>query len=280
MITLSPVLEVYITNVCNLTCRECNRFNNYNFTGHQYWNDHADAVEQWSTKLNASEIMIIGGEPTLNPDLELWASNLRRLWPNTSIGIQTNGTYIRPHFAKFWDKYQVSFNLSLHDIDTAEDIMQKWQELLGSHFNTFLPGFIFNQANIINNDTYFTVYDNDKEQAFACCDLKHDHTLFRGKLYKCPTVALLPEFSNQFDLRTSEEQKTLIDSYVPLSSDCTEQQLAEFVQHRDTSIDQCKLCRTGLVWQKANGPKKDNISPINWDGITQKDLEFYRKYLT
>jgi molybdenum cofactor biosynthesis enzyme MoaA len=39
------LLEVYITNVCNLSCRGCNRFNNYNFKGHQLWADHADEYE-------------------------------------------------------------------------------------------------------------------------------------------------------------------------------------------------------------------------------------------
>ena len=92
MIRLFPVVEFYITNVCNLTCRGCNRFNNYNFKGHQRWVDHASAYETWSKRLDLPRITVIGGEPTLNPDLELWASNLRRLWPDAVIMIQTNGT--------------------------------------------------------------------------------------------------------------------------------------------------------------------------------------------
>ena len=89
MIRLFPVVEFYITNVCNLTCRGCNRFNNYNFKGHQLWADHANAYEAWAKRLDLPRIVIIGGEPTLNPDLELWASNLRRLWPDSVIMIQT-----------------------------------------------------------------------------------------------------------------------------------------------------------------------------------------------
>ena len=34
--------EFYITNVCNLNCTECNRFNNYHFSGHQRWDDYSD----------------------------------------------------------------------------------------------------------------------------------------------------------------------------------------------------------------------------------------------
>ena len=31
--------EFYITNVCNLSCNGCNRFNNYKFRGFQRWED-------------------------------------------------------------------------------------------------------------------------------------------------------------------------------------------------------------------------------------------------
>lgn len=32
-------MEFYITNVCNLTCTGCNRFNNYKFKGFQRWTE-------------------------------------------------------------------------------------------------------------------------------------------------------------------------------------------------------------------------------------------------
>jgi organic radical activating enzyme len=160
MIKLSPILEVYITNVCNLSCRGCNRYNNYNFKGHQLWDDYADDFELWATKIDADLISIIGGEPTLNPDLEKWCINLRRLWPNTEIMIASNGTYFRPEFNYFYDKYRVGFSITLHNTDTAEDIMNNW--IKNAQISTFLPGFIFYQSNVIDKNGHFTVYDSDK----------------------------------------------------------------------------------------------------------------------
>lgn len=89
-----PYVEFCITNVCNLNCPDCNKFNNYHFSGHELWHEHADEYEQWASKITFDEIAIIGGEPTLNPDFIKWVNNVARLWPTSRIVIQTNGTQL------------------------------------------------------------------------------------------------------------------------------------------------------------------------------------------
>lgn len=275
-----PVVEFYITNVCNLSCRGCNRFNNYNFKGHQRWNDHALAYETWSKRLDIDHITIIGGEPTLNPDLELWASNLRRLWPKSEIMIQTNGTYIKPHYLNFWDQYQVGFAVSLHDIHTAEQIMTEWKTLFGKQYNSFLKGFIFHQSSVVGDTNHITLHSNDIKKAFNCCDMKYDHTMFNGKLYKCPMTAIIPEFYQQFNLNLDARQKQLLSEYQPLVSDCAEQQLNEFVQQRDVPIKQCEFCPTNLIWDLALGPSNPNLIQPEFNDITPEEIPFYKKLLT
>ena len=153
MIKLFPVVEFYITNVCNLDCRGCNRFNNYNFKGHSYWDDTADEIEKWSKRLDLPRITILGGEPTLNPDLEKWCSNLRRLWPMAVIMIQTNGTYQRPEHLTFWEKYKVGFGLSLHDPKTADKLKEKWRSNAG-----IIEAYTFHQSAVIHKDNHFTLH--------------------------------------------------------------------------------------------------------------------------
>lgn len=273
------LLEIYITNICNLSCRGCNRFNNYNFKGHQLWAEYAVDYEAWSTRLDPKEIHIIGGEPALNPDLELWAMNLRRLWPTSAIMIQTNGTYIKPNFSTFWDKYQVSFGISLHDITTADYIMESWRELMGSWFNTFLEGFIFHTANIIKQDNHFVLQYTDKQASFDQCDMKYDHTMHRGKLYKCPSMALYPEFKNQFDLRLTDEQAVLLSKYQPLSADCSDEQLHNFIHTIDSSIDQCALCPSSWTWHTAYGESPDKLPDPSFAIVTPEVIQFYKNTL-
>ena len=92
---MKPVIdyaEFYITNVCNLNCDNCNRFNNFHFKGHFKWKDNEKAYKAWAKKVDINRINIIGGEPMLNPDLLNWVKGLNKLWPRSPINIITNGT--------------------------------------------------------------------------------------------------------------------------------------------------------------------------------------------
>ncbi len=86
--------EFHITNVCNLNCTNCDRFNNFAFSGHQRWQDFQHIYKEWSKKITLDRIGIIGGEPLLNPTLLDWVNGLLELWPNTRLNILTNGTQL------------------------------------------------------------------------------------------------------------------------------------------------------------------------------------------
>lgn len=86
-----PNIEFYITNVCNLTCTNCNRFNNHDFKGWQNWADYASIYEEWGKHIRFQRITIMGGEPLLNPSLCDWVAGINRIW-GKSVQILTNGT--------------------------------------------------------------------------------------------------------------------------------------------------------------------------------------------
>jgi len=272
MVRLFPVVEFYITNVCNLACRGCNRFNDLNFKGHQRWAEHADKYEAWSTRLDLPRITIIGGEPTLNPDIELWASNLRRLWPDAVIMIQTNGTYFRPNFLTFWDKYRVGFGVSLHDPATADTIREQWGGYAG-----YIDATVFHQSTVIKKDNHWALHTSDPRQAFNACDMKHDHTMYNGLLYKCPAMSNLLDFDQQFDLRIDARQRELLYSYKPLTHDCPEELLQQFVDTKDTPIAQCEFCPQNMRWHTALGELKENLpKPTFAPPVTEEEIKFYR----
>lgn len=246
------MVEFYITNVCNLTCRGCNRFNNLGLKGWQRWQDHASEYESWAKRLDIKLITLIGGEPTLHPQLETWCANLRRLWPDSDIMIQSNGTYWRKEFIRFWDDYRIGVSISLHDESTAEDIIFDWHKIAAIE-----PAYQFHQNALIETDGHFIVHHSNIDQAFASCDMKHDHTMFAGKLYKCPTMVTLPQVISQKDVRLTNRQKEILDSYTPLSFNCSDQDLEKFIQDRDTPISACEFCPAEMTWHAALGKKHD-----------------------
>lgn len=93
-----PKMEFYITNVCNLTCDNCNRFNNHDFKGWQRWSDYEAVYEAWGKRINIGKVVILGGEPLLNPTLRDWVLGINRIW-NRPVQILTNATRLNhtPH---------------------------------------------------------------------------------------------------------------------------------------------------------------------------------------
>jgi organic radical activating enzyme len=86
-----PKIEFYITNVCNLNCEHCNRFNNHDFRGWQRWVDYEPHYAEWAKYIDFGHITILGGEPLLNPTIVDWVRGINRLW-GRPVQILTNGT--------------------------------------------------------------------------------------------------------------------------------------------------------------------------------------------
>ena len=98
-------LEFYITNTCNLTCTNCNRFNNLDFRGWQRWSDYAVDYQEWAKYIEPDHIVILGGEPFLNPTLNEWVVGLNQAFKRP-VQILTNGTRLHKNL----DFYDVILN--------------------------------------------------------------------------------------------------------------------------------------------------------------------------
>jgi hypothetical protein len=186
--------------------------------------------------------------------------------------VQTNGTYQRPEHLTFWKKYRVGFGLSLHDPATAEELKTKWKRCAG-----VIEAFTFHQSTVIKQDNHFILHDSDPARAFNSCSMKHDHTMYNGKLYKCPAMSNLPEFDQQFDLRLNDRQRELLYKYQPLTADCSEEELQKFASDKDTHIPQCEFCPQNLKWHTALGEFKENLpTPEFIPAVQENQLSQHR----
>lgn len=119
-------LEFYISHTCNFDCPGCNRFNNYLFTGHQKWNEHEETHKQWAEKLDLSNYDILGGEPTLNPDIIEWIYGLKKLWPMAKAGLTTNASFKRRFNQEFYQALidtNTMLKVGLHNLDRRDDVL-------------------------------------------------------------------------------------------------------------------------------------------------------------
>ena len=266
-------LEFYITNVCNLTCNGCNRYNNYKFSGFWPWADAEPVIRAWAEKIDVKHPVILGGEPLLHPDIVPWINGLREIFPNYSgVQVQSNGTRIdcvrglydalEPHTGNW-------IGISIHNPDDREEIFTRIRNFLnrypvtetqdpehwmGSDYQfvdankVFVHAWMSNkfvQSNIIElgNDRY-TLYSSDPEQAHENCTFRRfkNYHMIRGKIYKCGPAALMPEFDQQYTFEISTEDRQLLNSYTALSLDNYDAFGEEWLKNIDQVIPQCKFC--------------------------------------
>ena len=87
----------------------------------------------------------------------------------------------------------------------------------------------------------------------------------------------LPDFDQQFGLKLDERQRELLYSYKPLSFDCSEEELQQFLLTKDQHIPQCEFCPEQLRWHTALGEVKENLpKPIFDNPVEEKDLSKVR----
>jgi organic radical activating enzyme len=317
---------VYITNVCNLNCQNCNSLSNFAFSGHQRWFDYSHQYQEWSQLIDPTTIFILGGEPMSNPDFLLWVHGIAELWPRASVKINTNGYYFDQWPMLYHEilRYQgrVSISISSHNqeqqawhigniknflkddakkcvgnllethawrktysdvrgsdwpetCDSVEDFEKLdtsiKQELKNLHkidihdyvqdlTSNKIPTQTFIDSNGIKasvdlwnrftdvavrfDSGRLTLHDSDPVKAITNCGIAMCHRMSRGKLYKCPILCSLKEFSEQFAMDISTSDKKLINSYQPAETNWDAEKLGKFVKDlkHHSPEPQCKFC--------------------------------------
>jgi hypothetical protein len=279
---LSNKVEFYITNVCNLACEQCNRFNNFNFTGWQRWSDYEADYQKLGEYIDLSAIVLLGGEPLLNPTVVDWIRGLNGIF-SADIQLLTNGTRLNK-VAGLYDALAASprgrsvknhVGLSLHNpahFDSLREAVHKflqgpiteWGPMIKVERTQGQPDFgaiysardsnrvlvnMFQYTNFVTASVQqmsgrFVLHNSDPKIAHDNCGfVKYkSYHFIRGKMYKCGPVALFPEFDQQHTFDISSKDRELLNSYKPLTAENIETYGDEFFANIDNPIPQCKFC--------------------------------------
>lgn len=285
-------VDIYITNVCNLTCENCNRFNNYKFSGWQDWAEYEPIYREWAKRVKLTAITIMGGEPFLNPTLPAWITGLNRLF-GIEVQIITNGTRFKhaknvyPALVNSGFEIKNSLAVSVHIPDERKQLEADILDFLQHPVEKILPennlwgnqiGFrdkngvavnlveatMFGQSTIRkvfhNVRPSLTVHNSDPFLAHQRCGFVHwkSYHFIRGKLYKCAPVGLLPEFVEQNTMYLTDKQLELIHSYKPLTIENYDEYAEQFWNEIDNPLPQCAMCPVEYNSQKIFPIRKGN----------------------
>ena len=283
-------VEFYITNVCNLTCDNCNRYNNHDFKGWQRWSDYESVYQEWSKHIALRQIVILGGEPLLNPSILDWIRGLNKIW-GWPLQVLSNGTRlnnVKGLYELLSDRTYPNFvGISWHNTESLESLESNIYTFLGpgarkldpDHelFKLFQADFVYLDDNEVSvpvwiqdhfsesslrasADGKFTLHNNNALQAHSQCGfaLNKNYHFIRGELYKCGPVALLPEFDLQHKIDMSDEDRILLNSYKPLAASEFSARGNEFLNNIDNPIPQCKFCPVEYNFKKITPIRKNS----------------------
>ena len=99
---LVPQILCIVTFDCNLRCRYCFHFCD-KLEGRISVQSIKEGIAGWGKKIVPHRLVIMGGEPFLNHDLEEILLHCRKTWSNTNIQITTNGTLLEEQKESLWN---------------------------------------------------------------------------------------------------------------------------------------------------------------------------------
>lgn len=270
-----PRLEFYITNECNLACNGCNRFNNVEFQGHQRWEDYADIYAQWGKIIDVDDIVVTGGEPTLNPELIKWIYGLRRIWARPPIQVFTNGTTLEklPELYRacqgigFGSGVWIGVSIHHQDLKTQtlesirrflnNDLMEYRESLLNNgtleeyHFVDALGVKVmawvqtnFAHNSLIKTNNEWTLHNSNPTTAHNQCSFAtfKSYHMIQGQLHKCGPAPLFAELDRQFGLKLSDSDRQLIHNYRGYTVEDACRLGERLIETINKEIPQCKFC--------------------------------------
>jgi organic radical activating enzyme len=256
-----PFVESMIIRPCNLSCEGCTTFSDLKWQGYVTWEQGKQSLTPWVQRLNIEAWGVMGGEPFMNPELTDWLVGVRSLMPDTQIRLTTNGLLVEKNWHVVELMQQLGnciLKLSQHIEDTSIDSMLdrlysqwNWTPVHEYGLNRLVTDNKF-RFQLSDTSTFYKTFkgkyenmmphNNAPADAFKHCCQQRCPMIYKGRLFKCGTVALTPELLDRFDRPNWDMWQ---DYIVPgLGADCSDQDLEQFINNFGRPNSLCRQCPT------------------------------------
>jgi hypothetical protein len=256
-----PFVETMITQVCNLSCAGCTNYSDLQHEGYVTWAQGKEWLEAWLDRVEIPDFGIIGGEPTINPEVSDWIYGVRQLLPDAQIRFTTNGLLLNKKYElvqQLADIGNCIFKITVHQQNSEiEQVIDRilstynWKPVTEYGIERFRTDndFCFQ---INRPTTFWKTFKGDyedmqphhsvPEQAFDICCQKTCPLLYNGKIYKCSTSGLLADTLSKFNNPNFDQWS----QYIPLglASDCSQIELLDFIENFGKANSICRQCPT------------------------------------
>jgi hypothetical protein len=241
-------LEIHAAHACNLTCESCSHYSNHGHKGIVPLEDAERWMSAWSQRIAPAVFSILGGEPTIHPDLTAFVALARRHWPQAVLRIVTNGFFLHRHpelplFLR--DDPKAVLYLSIHhDAPEYREKLKPIMDLVGDWVRTHRI-----QVQYYPSTAYWTrryhgfgaamqpFADGQPRASWEACPARYCPQLFEERIWKCAALAYLRMQDAKFGL--PKEWGPYLE-YQPLAPDSTPAELEAFFAREEESA--CGMC--------------------------------------
>ena len=243
--------EVHLVDQCNLNCKSCSHFSP---VSKEKYLDPAiferDCAAIANLTKNISSINLMGGEPLLHPQSEIFFDIVRKYFPACQLTITTNGLLLPRQRESFWKKCaENNVNIVISQYPVKIDIDKI--TMLALEFGV--------KVNYPPRDNFFKIpldlegRQNIKDNFKKCFLANYCIELVDGKFFTCCYAAHIAKFNEYFKQNLEITEK----DYIEISK---VKDIKEILTFLSNPIPFCRYCN----WSE----KKDNVK---WE-ISKKEI--------
>lgn len=194
--------EVHCTHACNLKCAGCSHYSDIHQHKHVPLDEVTSWLRAWTHKIEPRSIKLCGGEPAIYPDLIKFIIETRRIWPSTNLSLFTNGLVLlkrHPKIGRVLKSADVRLTVSQHHgspefmehFTPALDEIKQMVRHYGLKFRKLTSYQSWRRQYQMIDGKMVPFTDGDPQGSWDCCPARRCFVLFKGKMWKCPSLAYL-----------------------------------------------------------------------------------------
>ena len=241
-----PYLETLITKACNLHCDGCQNYTNYGLKGMADFDQLSAELAAWGQRIRPQVYRILGGEPLMHPQLDQFIRAAAAIWPEARRIVVTNGLLVErnAHIIPALVETGTSVHVTIHSNDPQYlDRLRPGIAALKQWAGQGVQIGIGDSRQFIR--TYRGIgramlpFKHDPAKAWDICTARNCLNIVDGRLWKCPTISMLGDVLEKFNLTTSPDWAPYL-AYDGLGLDADDDQLEEFLRRGPEPI--CSIC--------------------------------------
>lgn len=241
-------LEIHVAHSCNLACESCTHYSNHNHKGILALDEAERWFLDWNDRISPGVFSLLGGEPTIHPQLADFVTLSRACWPTAKLRIVTNGFLLERHQElprRMAQAGNTHLFLSIHHASPAYsqrlapvvELLQRWMRDYGISVSAYPSTRWWHRTYKGFGAAMEPFEDRRPRTSWENCMARYCPQIHQGRIWKCGPLAYLGMQDAKYGL--SEKWRPYL-AYRPLDPGCADAELEAFFAREEEAS--CAMC--------------------------------------